>query len=134
MTVMRLTTGTVLSNIKESKLLYICFGMILTGLIFITCGNTLYMIVPGLFILGAGLSAGFPVMLGFTGIRFAELSGTAFSLVLAFALIGNMSINYSMGLIAKSYGITHLTTVAFIELIVLFSFAVIILKVIRKNN
>jgi FHS family glucose/mannose:H+ symporter-like MFS transporter len=134
MTVMRLTTGTVLSNIKESKLLYICFGMILTGLIFTTFGNTLYTIIPGLFILGAGLSAGFPVMLGFTGTRFAELSGTAFSLVLAFALIGNMLVNYCMGLIAKNYGIAHLTTVAFGQLIILFSLSLVILGILRKNN
>jgi FHS family glucose/mannose:H+ symporter-like MFS transporter len=134
MTVMRLTTGTVLNKIKESNLLYICFGMILAGLIVITYGNAIYTIIPGLFILGAGLSAGFPVMLGFTGDRFAELSGTAFSLVLAFALIGNMLVNYSMGVIAKNYGIVHLTTVAFIQLIILFMFAVIILGILKNNK
>ena len=50
MTVMRLTTGTVLSKIKESNLLYLCFGLILTGLSFTTFGKTLYTIIPGLFI------------------------------------------------------------------------------------
>jgi fucose permease len=134
MTVMRLTTGTVLSKIKESNLLYLCFGMILTGLSFTTFGKTLYTIIPGLFILGAGLSAGFPVMLGFTGIRFAELSGTAFSLILAFGLIGNMLVNYCMGLIAKNYGIVHLTTVAFGQLVILFLLAIVILQILRKQS
>jgi FHS family glucose/mannose:H+ symporter-like MFS transporter len=134
MTVMRLATGTILSDIKESRLLYICFGMILTGLVFTTSGNTLYTIIPGLFILGAGLSAGFPVMLGFTGTAFAALSGTAFSLILAFALIGNMLMNYCMGLIAKNYGIVHLTTVAFGQLIILVSVASIILKTLKNNK
>jgi len=134
MTVMRLTTGTVLSTIRESKLLYVCFGMTFTGLIIITFGNSFFTIIPGLFILGAGLSAGFPVMLGFTGNRFSELSGTAFGLVLAFALIGNMLINYNMGLIARSFGIIHLTTVAFIQLIVLISLALVILGIMAGNS
>jgi MFS transporter, FHS family, glucose/mannose:H+ symporter len=73
-------------------------------------------------------------MLGFTGNRFAEMSGTAFSLVLAFALIGNMSINYSMGLIARNYGIVHLTTVAFGQLIILFSLALVILGILRSKT
>jgi len=133
-TVMRLLTGTVLGKIKESKLLFYGFGLTLFALLIITFTNSTVIIITGLFILGAGLSSGFPLMLGFTGTRFAELSGTAFSLVLAFALIGNMLINYSMGLIARSYGIIHLTTVAFIELFVLILFASIILKTLKNNK
>lgn len=58
MTVMRLTTGTVLSEIKESKLLYLCFGMILAGLVLITSGNTLYTIIPRTF-----LHSGHPLLI-----------------------------------------------------------------------
>jgi MFS family permease len=86
------------------------------------------MAVISLFIIGAGLASGFPVMLGFTGNRFKELSGTAFSLVLSIGLLGNMLINYGMGLIAKSYGIRHLTTVAFVELVALSALAIIIVR------
>jgi fucose permease len=75
--------------------------------------------VSGLVLLGAGLAAGFPVMLGLVGNRYAALSGTAFSLVLFIALIGNMIINYVMGIIARNSGIHHLTTVAFAELFIM---------------
>jgi fucose permease len=55
-------------------------------------------------------------MLGILGERFAERSGTAFSFALVIGLSGNMLVNYLMGVIAKTYGIHHVTTVIFIEL------------------
>jgi fucose permease len=69
--------------------------------------------VAGLIAIGAGLAAGFPVMLGFIGNKFAELSGTAFSIVLTIALLGNMIVNFLMGVIAEKFGIHHLPTMAF---------------------
>ncbi|MBP9874039.1 MAG: hypothetical protein KBC60_08360, partial [Haliscomenobacter sp.] len=62
-----------------------------------------------------GLAGGFPIMFGFVGGRFTELSGTAFSLVIVAALIGNMLINYLMGAIAQSAGVVYLTWVAAAE-------------------
>jgi MFS transporter, FHS family, glucose/mannose:H+ symporter len=87
-----------------------------------------------LIILGAGLAGGFPIMLGLVGNRYSELSGTAFSFVLTVALLGNMLINYMMGIIAKSYGISHLVTVAFAELIIMISMAGIILFKLKHKN
>jgi len=81
--------------------------------------------------LGAGLAAGFPVMLGLTGSRYAELSGTAFSLVLFIALLGNMAVNYGMGVIARNFGIHHLITVAFAQLFIMI---LLYLFIFRKNN
>lgn len=132
MALMRLITGSILRKLKEHRLLFICFTFSLAGLILIRSAAGFYMAALGLFILGAGLSAGFPVMLGFTGTRYSALSGTAFSLVLAFALTGNMLINYGMGLVAENWGIRHLTTVAFAELVVLILMAFIILRRIKK--
>ena len=58
----------------------------------------------------SGLAAGFPTMLGMVGNRYPDISGTAFSFVLVVALIGNILVNYSMGLVAENYGITYLST------------------------
>ena len=77
----------------------------------------------------------FPVMLGITGERFKDLSGTAFSFVISVALIGNMLVNYMMGLISGKYGISNLTTVAFIEMslqVILFTVIIGSLKINHK--
>jgi fucose permease len=134
MTLMRLITGSIFRKMSGSRLLFTCFALSLAGLIIIKSAGGFYLAASGLFLLGAGLSAGFPVMLGFTGDRYSSISGTAFSLVLAFALIGNMLINYAMGLIARNFGIRYLTTVAFAELIILILMAIIILNLIRNKK
>jgi fucose permease len=68
------------------------------------------------------------------GDRYKALSGTAFSLVLVIALSGNMIINYSMGVIAQTYGIRHLISVASIEWIVMIFLCYLILKKIKKTK
>lgn len=131
MALMRLLIGSVLRTLTEKKLLLISFVIILAGLICMKFGNSTVAAFTGLIMLGAGLAAGFPVMLGITGNRYAELSGTAFSLVLFIALLGNISVNYGMGIIARNFGIHHLTNVAiilFIIMILLYTF------IFRKNK
>ena len=64
------------------------------------------MIIVAVVLLGIGLAAGFPVMLGYIGDKFAAWSGTAFSITLSIALIGNILINYLTGYITNSNGIS----------------------------
>ena len=59
----------------------------------------------GVFLLGVGLSATFPVVLGFVGDRYAALSGTAFSVVIVMALVGGMLLPYATGVLGASYGL-----------------------------
>ena len=116
MTAMRLLIGFFFKKIPEMKLLFYSFIMILAGMALLRISHNLSTGVAGLIITGAGLAAGFPVMLGITGNRYKELSGTAFSFVLFFGLIGNTAVNYLMGIISSRYGIRHLVTVGFTEL------------------
>ena len=134
MAVMRLLLGSIFRNTTIKKLWIGAFIMIGLGLIFLSVGQSFFPAVTGLILLGAGLAGGFPLMLGFVGNRYKELSGTAFSLALVIALLGNMIINYGMGVIAKNYGIQHLITVAFIELAVMIFLCYIILKKLKNNN
>lgn len=134
MTAMRLLLGSVFRNTDIKKLWIGAFTMIGLGLIFLTVGKSFLPSVVGLILLGAGLAGGFPLMLGFVGNRYKELSGTAFSLVFVIALLGNMIINYGMGVIAQAYGIQHLITVAFIELIAMILLCYIILKKLKNNK
>lgn len=131
MAFMRLLIGTILRSLSERKLLIISFVILFAGLIFMRFGNTVLTAFSGLILLGAGLAAGFPAMLGITGARYAELSGTAFSLVLFIALLGNMSVNYMMGIIATKFGIQHLITVAMVLFILMITLYILIF---RKNK
>jgi len=119
MTVMRLLLGSIFRNTPLKKLWIGAFALMFLGLLMLAIGEYFYLSVAGLILLGAGLAGGFPLMLGLVGDRYKELSGTAFSIVFVIALFGNMVINYSMGVIAQNYGIRHLITVAFIELVVM---------------
>ncbi len=131
MTVMRFLSGSIFRSVSMAKIIATSFVIILAGIIFLKYGESFYFAVTGLILIGAGLASGFPVMLGITGSRYAERLGTAFSFVLVVALIGNMLVNYLMGIIANRYGIYHLTTVAFVELMVM---AVLSVFIFRKNN
>ena len=134
MTLIRSLIGSVLRSLPEKTITTISFLQLFSGLLLMRIAGSLSLAVPGLVLLGAGLAAGFPVMLGIAGERFRELSGTAFSFVMSVALLGNMIVNYLMGLIAGRFGISNLTTVAFTELImqvILFTF---IIRILNKNK
>ncbi len=135
MVVMRLLLGSIFRSATTVKIMTSSFALIFVGLIIMKACISVITAMAGLFLLGAGLAGGFPVMLGLTGARFSDLSGTAFSFVLAIALIGNMLINYGMGVIAQNYGIEHLLNVASGELVIMIVlFFVIIGKAERTNN
>ena len=59
----------------------------------------------GLFLLGFGLAAAFPILLGFLGGLYRDLTGTAFSAVFVMALIGGSSLPYLTGVLADRQGL-----------------------------
>jgi len=131
MAVMRIVIGSIFRKMPSQKILALSFAFLLVGCLLLKFSTAYFIAVAGLILLGAGLAAGFPVMLGFVGNRYASLSATAFSLVLVIALAGNMFVNFLMGVISENYGIQHLTTVAFALLIFMIFSSFFIL---RKNK
>jgi MFS transporter, FHS family, glucose/mannose:H+ symporter len=113
MAVMRMLIGSIFRKSAPARLLIASFIMVVSGLLILRLSPSLVLSFTGLILLGAGLSGGFPIMLGFVGSLYAELSGTAFSLVFFIALAGNTLINLLMGLVAQKFGIDHLITFAF---------------------
>jgi len=134
MTVMRLLIGSVFRKVHEKNLLFSSFALILIALVLVKLSGTIVTACAGFALLGAGLASGFPTMLGLVGNRYPQLSGTAFSFVFVVALLGNMLVNYSMGQVAENYGIRHLTTFTFAELIMLASFAFLIFRNLKHNK
>ena len=119
MVIMRLLTGTILRYIPVKRILIASFFFVLTGLICIASGISTVVALTGFMLVGAGLAGGFPIMLGFVGARYQNISGTAFSFVLTIALLGNMLINYGMGIISEKYGISNLMIVTFAEIFIM---------------
>lgn len=134
MTIMRLLVGSVFSKVSEKNLFIVSFALILAALVIIKLSRTTVSASAGFAVLGAGLAAGFPTMLGMVGNRYPQLSGTAFSFVLVIALLGNMLVNYSVGQVAQNYGIRHLTTFMFAELVMLICFALLIFRNLKHNK
>ncbi len=134
MVVMRLFLGSLFRSASTLRIMIISFALLFAGLLLLKAGISFYAAVAGLFLLGAGLAGGFPIMLGLVGERFSDLSGTAFSIVMAVGLLGNMLINYGMGVIAQNYGIRHLITVASAELVIMIVLFFIILNKSGKST
>lgn len=108
LTIARLLLGALLKRISSLVILRISSLLIATGSFILLYSDSYNFSFAGLIIIGFGLAAGFPVILGYIGQLYANLSGTAFSIALVIALSGSMLINYIFGLIADSYTIRHL--------------------------
>lgn len=134
MAAMRLLIGSVLRDVASTKILAFSFAFLLAGCLLLHSSASYTIAVAGLILIGAGLAAGFPIMLGFVGNLYTEVSGTAFSIVLTIALVGNMLVNFLMGIVAENYGVQHLTTVAFTLLSIMFFLSLIILKKIKFQH
>jgi MFS transporter, FHS family, glucose/mannose:H+ symporter len=89
------------------------FVFLLIGSSLLHFSANFYFSVTGLILLGAGLAGGFPIMLGFVSSCYPSVSATAFSVVIAMGLLGNILVNYLVGVVADRVGIHHLTTFAF---------------------
>jgi MFS transporter, FHS family, glucose/mannose:H+ symporter len=100
----RLALGSILRRAPPFTVLYVCLATALAGSAFLLATRSVRMATLGVFLLGVGFAAMFPTLLGFIGDRYADLSGTAFSLVIAVALLGGMSLPYLAGILGGTYG------------------------------
>ncbi|HET7321476.1 MAG TPA: MFS transporter [Longimicrobiaceae bacterium] len=100
----RLLLGTVFSKAPGTVALPSCIALAFLGSLAMIVAPSLALAATGTFLIGAGLAAGFPVILGLVGDRYAELSGTAFSIVLVMALTGGSLLPYLTGVLGGAYG------------------------------
>ena len=110
LTLTRIVLGYILRKISPAIIQFICICLAGTGALVLMFFSTYGLTMLGLVLLGAGLASGFPVLLGYVGELYKEMSGTAFSFVMVIALIGNMIINYLMGVIAQVAGMKHFSS------------------------
>jgi FHS family glucose/mannose:H+ symporter-like MFS transporter len=100
----RLLLGILLRRLSPYLMIYISSLTALLGGILLFITQVPFLIIFSLILIGLGLAAGFPIILGLIGNRYTKLSGTAFGIAFTIALLGNMIINYLIGVFTKGYG------------------------------
>lgn len=135
LTLARLALGFILNSKNTNYVYYSSVGIAAIGATLLMTGYSTPILILGIVLLGIGLAAGFPIILGKVGDLYSRLSGTAFSIVLVLALIGNTLINYLMGIIAEEFGVHYFSHIIFIS-IILMSILIFLaqIKVSEKNN
>ena len=108
LTAMRLLLNKLLKKISSFKIMIASLLLTAAGSILLLYASTYTLALAALIIIGAGFAASFPVILGYIGQLYANLSGTAFSIAFVIALTGNALINYIFGFISNAYGTKQL--------------------------
>lgn len=103
--VARLLLGKILRVMNPYTVLLLSVCILMGSAVIIWTFQTHLLSLIGLVGFGFGLAAGFPVVLGYVGKMYKELTGTAFSLVITIALIGNVLSNHLMGWVSQYFGI-----------------------------
>jgi MFS family permease len=134
LTVARIFLGWILRKVPSYIVQFVSMGISAAGMFILMFSKGYKLSLIGLFFLGAGFAAAFPVMLGYVGDVYKKLSGTAFSFVLVIALVGNITINYSMGLIYNYFGIRHFSSLLIVCLIMLLIIFLIVLNKLKHKT
>ncbi len=111
MLVARLVLSGLLKRVKSQFVLLASIGLTAIGTLLLMFAGTYAVSLLAALCIGAGLAAGFPVVLSYIGDLYPSQSGTAFSTIFFIALIGNMTINKSFGALAQIHGVQQYTKV-----------------------
>jgi MFS transporter, FHS family, glucose/mannose:H+ symporter len=107
MTVARFALSSLLHRVKSRVVLFGSVATSVCGALVLAATDNYSASLVGALLIGCGLAAIFPVVLGYVGDRFPWFSGTAFSTIFVIALAGNMTINKTFGHIAQAYGVAE---------------------------
>jgi MFS family permease len=110
MALSRLALSALLKSVSSRMVLLGSVGVAALGAGLLAQSAGYWLSLAGTFLIGLGLAAGFPVVLGYIADRYPQQSGTAFSMIFVIALVGNMSINKSFGYLAERHGVQQYPT------------------------
>jgi len=133
-TAARLVLGIALHRVHSFNVIKFSIIIILIALTIIWQFKIIPLIMVGYILAGAGLAYGFPVLLSYVVIVYRENTGTAFSIALTIALLGNMITNYIMGLMAEHFHMGWYVTIIFVLTLGMSTLLIIILKQIPKSK
>ena len=115
----RLALGSALRRVPPARVLFGCIAIGFVGALMLIFTRDPSLAALGVFLIGLGFAAAFPVVLGFVGDRYAELSGTAFSIVMVMALTGGMILPWLTGVLGATYGLRGSFAIVPVALILL---------------
>lgn len=111
---------------KAIVLVSMCFAA--AGEVLIWTASSEPVVMAGAIVLGMGLAATFPVCFSILGEKYKQMSGTAFSVALVIALIGNTILNKIVG----ALGASSLPVVILVAIVCLVGFFLTGCKVSKK--
>lgn len=100
----RFPLGAIMRKLKNLGTLYLYLSVALVGVVIFALSNSQWMGYAAMVLIGFGVGATFPVILNFIGGTFRNLSGTAMSIAIFIALLGQYTFNFSTG---KGFGEGH---------------------------
>ena len=102
LTAARLLQGFLFTRLEPRRVLLLSLGIAAAGYTALLTQPSAMGVMGAMALVGAGLAATFPVILGILGERFAALSGTAFSVALVVALCGQTVLNALTGAVGAA--------------------------------
>ena len=105
LTVGRMGLSAALRRVPPARVLATCIAIAFAAVWLVISARDPSLAALGVFLLGVGFSATFPVVLGFVADRHSALLGTAFSVVMVMALTGGTLVPYVTGVLGASYGL-----------------------------
>ena len=134
MTVMRILIGSVFRSFTEQRLLGMSLVLMFVGSFTLSLQIPFWVLVLGLVALGAGMSAGVPLMLGMVGALHKEVAGTAFSVVIVIGLLGNLAVNYLVGYLVKHLGIAYFGHGLLAEWLLMLVVGILIIRLLNREK
>ena len=119
LTVARLLLVVLFKKIKQETVLRASLITAAIGFALLTFSPDFARAAIGMVLVGAGLASTFPVILSIVGSRYASLSGTAFSVALVIALIGQTLLNSLTGIISQGYSIVVYPYMMIVSLLIM---------------
>lgn len=121
LTIARILQIVVFKKVKPEAVLPYSLILTAVGFTLLTFSPGFIRAAMGMTIIGIGLSPTYPVILSVLGNRYPSLSGTAFSVALAIALVGQTAMNGLMGIISQyTNGISLYPYLMIVSLFIMF--------------
>jgi FHS family glucose/mannose:H+ symporter-like MFS transporter len=134
LTISRLFLGVALKKVEAWKVMIAGLLITFSGLILMKIGASYTVGIVGIGMVGFGAAAAFPVMLGYVGTMFPDISGAAFSLVLVMALTGNMLLNALGGIVFEKYDVASFSIYMMGIILIMFILLYFIILKLKKQN
>jgi fucose permease len=120
LTVTRMLLAGLLRVGNEKLILYSSMASLFMGALLVMFFGIHLVVYAGATLLGIGTAAIFPVLLSFVSEMYQELRGTAFSVVIFIAVLGNILMNFMMGYLADQFGISTYPVVLLTCIVMIF--------------